>query len=66
MSVQELEAAVARLSPDELAQFVEWLDDYRSDEWDRQIEADAASGRLDALVREADADIAAGRVRPLP
>ena len=66
MSVQELEAAVVRLKPDELARFTAWFEDYRADEWDRQIEADAKAGKLDGLLAEAEADIAAGRVRPLP
>ena len=35
------------------------------DDWDRQMMADAAAGRLDRLVEEARADIAAGRSRPL-
>ena len=35
------------------------------DDWDRQIKADATAGRLDHLVDEARADIAAGRSRPL-
>jgi len=34
-------------------------------EWDKQIEADAAAGRLNHLVEEVEADIAAGRVKPL-
>lgn len=66
MSVQEIEAAVSQLPPDQLSRFVEWFEEFRSDAWDRQIEADADAGRLDQLIREADADIAAGRVRPLP
>ena len=66
MSLQELESAVAKLSPADLARFAEWLKEYRADEWDRQIAADAKAGRLDALVREAETDIAAGRVSPLP
>ena len=66
MSVQEIESAIANLPPDQLAALAEWFDEYRADEWDRQIEADAKAGRLDALVREAQADIAAGRTRPLP
>ena len=66
MSVQELEAAVSDLSPDDLARFAEWFDTFREDAWDRQIAADAAAGRLDALIEEADADVAAGRTRPLP
>jgi hypothetical protein len=35
------------------------------DAWDRQIEADAKSGRLDALWQEAVKDIEAGRTKPL-
>ena len=66
MSIQELEAAVAKLKPDELARFAAWFEDFQADEWDRQIEADAEAGKLDGLLAEAEADIAAGRVRPLP
>ena len=66
MSVQEIEAAVAQLSAEELARFATWFEDYREDKWDRQMEADAEAGRLDGLLAEAEADIAAGRVRPLP
>jgi hypothetical protein len=65
MSVQELEAAVSSLSPEDLARFTEWFEDYTSDEWDRQIKADARSGRLDAPGRQADADFEAGRVTEL-
>lgn len=66
MGVQELETAISKLPPDQLAALGKWFDEYRADEWDRQIEADAQAGRLDGLVREAEADIAAGRVRSLP
>jgi hypothetical protein len=65
MSVQELEAAVASLSPEELARFAEWFEEYTADEWDRRIEADAHAGRLDALGRQADADFEAGRATEL-
>ena len=63
--MKELEAAVAKLSPNGLARFAEWLDEYRADEWDRQIEADAQAGRLDALGHQADEDAEAGRVTEL-
>lgn len=66
MSVQEIEAAIQRLPPTDVAKLAEWLDEYRAADWDRRIEADAAAGKLDALVREAQDDITAGRVRPLP
>ena len=65
MSVEELETAVAELSSDDLARFAEWFEEYQSEEWDRQIEADALAGRLDAAAREADEDFEAGRVTPL-
>ncbi len=66
MSVKELETAISKLAPAQLAALGEWFDEYRAEEWDRQIEADAKAGRLDALIREARVDIAAGRTRPLP
>ncbi len=60
MSVQEIEAAVAELSPDELAHFAQWFEQYRADAWDQQIESDVAAGRLDALARQADDDFEGG------
>ena len=65
MSVQELEDAVSQLSPDELARFAEWFEEYKADEWDRQIEADAEAGLLDALGQQADEDFEAGRITEL-
>lgn len=52
-TVQEIEAALQRLSPEERAAFRAWYAAYDSDEWDRQIEADVAAGRLDWLIAEA-------------
>ena len=66
MSVQEIESAISKLPPEQLAALGAWFDEYRADEWDRQIEADAKAGRLDSLIAEAQADVAAGRTRPLP
>ena len=44
---------------------LDFWDNPLDDEWDRQIAADAATGRLDHLIEEARADVAAGRCRPL-
>jgi hypothetical protein len=49
MSVQELETAVSSLAEEQLAEFRAWFEQFASDAWDRQIEKDARSGRLDAL-----------------
>ncbi|MEX2139773.1 MAG: hypothetical protein WD894_10965 [Pirellulales bacterium] len=65
MSVEELQSAVARLSPEEMARFSEWYEDFVADQWDRQIEADILAGRLDDAGRKADEDFKAGRCTPL-
>jgi hypothetical protein len=65
MSVQELENAIRQLSQDELTQLASWIDEYRAEHWDRQIEADIRAGRLDEAGRRADADFDAGLVTPL-
>jgi len=44
---------------------LDFWDNPLDDEWDRQIAADAAAGRLDHMIEEARADVAAGRCRPL-
>jgi hypothetical protein len=65
VSVKELEDVVTRLSPDELAAFSEWFQEYLADAWDRRIEQDAHAGRFDELARKADEDFEAGRCTSL-
>ena len=65
MSIQELEQAIRQLPPEEFARLARWIDQYRADKWDRQIEADIHAGRLDDAGRRADADFEAGRCSPL-
>ena len=60
MSVQEIESAVTSLPAQELHQFALWFEEYLAMQWDGQISADIASGKLDALLNEADADYSAG------
>jgi hypothetical protein len=60
-TLEELEAAVQRLSPQDRATFRAWFAEFDAEEWDRQLEADVAAGRLDWLVAEAWADRQAGR-----
>lgn len=54
--VKALEEAVKALPPQDLAAFRSWFAEFDLAAWDRQIEADAASGKLDALRAEAEAD----------
>jgi hypothetical protein len=59
--VEQLEAAVRRLSPAERAAFRAWFAEFDAEEWDRQLEADVNAGRLDWLAEEARQDLQAGR-----
>ena len=61
----EIKAAIEKLSPREYAELMAMLHPPVDDHWDRQIKADVAAGRLDRLVEDARADLAAGRCRPL-
>ncbi|MGJ5627887.1 hypothetical protein [Nostoc sp. CALU 1950] len=64
-SLPEIEAAILQLSEDEMRDLSNWLQEYLNDAWDKQIEADAKSGRLDQLIQRAKVDIEANRVKPL-
>jgi hypothetical protein len=66
MSVDELQAAISHLSPEELDRLSQWFEEFLADEWDRRIEADILAGRLDSAGRRADEDFEAGRCTPLP
>ena len=57
----EIEDAIRRLSEDERAAFRAWYSEFDADQWDREIEEDVASGKLDWLVQEARDDLQAGR-----
>ncbi len=48
-TVQDIESAIRQLSPAELAALRAWLAEFDADAWDREISADAQSGRLDAF-----------------
>jgi predicted RNase H-like HicB family nuclease len=61
--VEEIERAVAQLSPDELVRFRRWFSEFDSVAWDAQIEADAAAGKFDALAEEALAEYRVGKAR---
>ena len=62
-NVRSIEKAVEALPPAELAEFRRWFAEFDAAAWDRQIEHDAASGKLDQLASEALADFQSGRAR---
>jgi len=62
--VRAIEDQIRELSPEELNALRVWFAQYDA-EWDKQIEADARSGRLDRFADEALTDYVAGRTKPL-
>ena len=64
-AIEKLEREVQKLSREELAAFRDWFRKYDSDEWDRQVENDVQSGRLDSLAEEAIAEHKAGRTKEI-
>jgi hypothetical protein len=54
----EVELAIKQLPEGEVRDLAKWLQEYLDEMWDRQIEADLASGKLDHLIAKAEADMA--------
>ena len=65
MSVKEIEAAISQLPAREVTELMSWLAEHHAQVWDRQIEDDLDTGRLDALLAEVDREYEAGLARPL-
>lgn len=64
-TLQEVETAVRRLTPEELASFRDWFLAYDAEVWDRQLDEDVQGGRLDALAEEALREHRAGQTTEL-
>ena len=58
LEVEEIKVAVMNLSLAELADFRNWYEVFESQKWDRQIESDIFSGKLDQLADEVLKDFA--------
>ena len=65
MSIAEIENEIKKRPPAEVSDLMAWLRRYHAELWDRQIEEDLASGRLDSLLSEVDVEIEAGLAKPL-
>ena len=55
--VEELEAAIASLEPEDYQRIAAWFHARERARWDEQIDRDSASGKLDSLFEEADGDV---------
>ena len=63
--LEELENRIRNLSPEELAKFRAWFVEFDHVLWDRQIQSDSKSGKLDRLVNEALADYQTGKAKKI-
>jgi hypothetical protein len=63
--LEDLEKGVEGLLPEELSKFRAWFVEFDHRAWDRQIESDSRSGKLDKVVAQAIADYKAGKAREL-
>jgi len=63
--IEELEKEIRQLSPEQLKEFRAWYEKFDADEWDKQIEADVANGKLDNIAEAALGEYNAGKTRPL-
>ena len=64
-TVAEISGAVKRLPMKDLARFRKWFVEYDAAAWDKQLEADVAADKLDALASEALREHKAGRTTSL-
>ena len=65
MTIEDLEKAVAKLPPSDLARFRAWFEEFDAARFDQKIERDAKSGKLDRLADQAIDDLRKGRAREL-
>jgi hypothetical protein len=64
-TVQEIERAIAALTPRELEELYLWLDQNCPQPFDTRVQSDLAAGRLDKAIDRALDDEKNGRVQPL-
>jgi len=61
--VRDIQSAIKNLSKEDRVALREWFERLDAEEWDKQFEADAKSGRLDELGNKAVSDFRAGKCK---
>ncbi|HLI83112.1 MAG TPA: hypothetical protein VKV17_04295 [Bryobacteraceae bacterium] len=64
-TVQEIERAIAALTPEQREELYLWLDDHYLQAGDQQLKAAIDAGRFDDRIARVIADHKAGRTEPL-
>lgn len=64
--VEEIEAAIERLAPQEYSRLVQWFRAREQQRWDEQLDRDSSTGKADFLFLEAESELAQGLLREWP
>ncbi len=65
-TLQEIKAAIPKLSLEERAEVARCLHVWQDDDWDEQLKRDLAAGKLAKLLAKVDDDIARRNLAKLP
>ena len=66
MSTADIIGEVQKLPPEDVFELSRWIREYEAELWDKQIERDIRSGKLDKLAQQAIAELRDGKTRPFP
>jgi hypothetical protein len=64
--VEEIEAAIEGLPPEEFRRIIQWLSEREQKQWDEQMDRDSSAGKLDFLFEEAEEESTKGFLREWP
>ena len=64
-TVDEIKSAIESLPEDKFAQLRKWFSEKDWERWDKEIEKDIESGKLDFLVKEAEREKKEGELEDL-
>jgi len=64
--VEQIEAAIDGLDAQEYDRLIHWFREREQARWDRQLDQDSASGKLDFLFQEAEEQSAQGPLHEWP
>jgi ABC-type phosphate transport system auxiliary subunit len=63
--LEKIERDIASLDKSDFKKLSDWIEAFKADQWDKQMESDVDAGRLDHFIATAKAEIASGKLRDL-
>jgi hypothetical protein len=65
ITITELKTLVIELPPRELDEFTDWFNEFQEAQWDKEIETDIKSGKLDHLIQQAEKALSEGKCKEI-